>query len=86
MCYGEDLILYASRLVHLIFFFISYIIHNTTQPSQSIEKELLRSDFEGMLGIFRSIPKLVDAERLMALAWTIPLKREEIIKYENKVA
>ena len=37
------------------------------------------------MGIFRSIPKMVDAERLMELAWTIPLKREEIIKFEKQV-
>lgn len=60
----------------LFFFFIAW---------QSIEKELLSSTFEDILLTFRTIPKLVDAERLMELVWTINLKGDEIVKYERQV-
>ena len=60
-------------------------IHLHAYISQYIEKELLDSSFEDILGTFRSIPKLVDAERLMELAWTIPLKRAEIDVLEKQV-
>ena len=50
-----------------------------------MEKEILANKFEEILGIFRSMPKRLDAEKLMELAWTIPLRSDEIIKYEKKV-
>jgi hypothetical protein len=51
---------------------------------KSIERELLDSSFEDILGVFRSIPKLVDAGHLMDSAWLIPLKTAEIEKFEKK--
>lgn len=45
----------------------------------------MSSTFEDILLTFRTIPKLVDAERLMELVWTINLKGDEIVKYERQV-
>jgi Rab-GTPase-TBC domain len=72
-------ILFFTVSFFFFFFFLFFI------ASQSIEKELLSSTFEDILLTFRTIPKLVDAERLMELVWTINLKGDEIVKYERQV-
>eukprot|EP00596_Hydrurales_sp_CCMP1899_P004088 CAMPEP_0119051398 /NCGR_PEP_ID=MMETSP1177-20130426/73027_1 /TAXON_ID=2985 /ORGANISM="Ochromonas sp, Strain CCMP1899" /LENGTH=463 /DNA_ID=CAMNT_0007030585 /DNA_START=128 /DNA_END=1519 /DNA_ORIENTATION=+ len=51
---------------------------------KSIEKELLSNEFEDIMGIFRKIPELVDAERLMGIAFSIPLKSSEIEHLDKK--
>ena len=68
---------YCHLHLHLHLSFIQHL--------KFMEKEILANKFEEILGIFRSMPKRLDAEKLMELAWTIPLRSDEIIKYEKKV-
>ena len=51
---------------------------------KSIEPQLLAADFEKMMGLFRSLPKLVDADAVMQVAFAIPLKRAHILAAEQK--
>ena len=42
------------------------------------ERDLLDSDFDGIMEVFKQMPVSVDVERLMAVVWEIPLKRHVI--------
>lgn len=51
---------------------------------KNIEKELMESDFEGIMRLVRRIPELTDASTVMELAWAIPVRRREIERFRNE--
>ena len=53
---------------------------------QSIEKQLLTADFEDIMGLISAIQENVDAEDLMTLAWTLPVRRKDIQRHEKAYA
>ena len=51
---------------------------------KSIEPQLLEADFEGMMALFRNLPKTIDADKVMDVAFALPLKRAHIAAAERQ--
>jgi len=46
----------------------------------------LKAEFEDIMTIINTIPEHIDADLLMDLAWSLPLKTEHIVKHERSYA
>jgi hypothetical protein len=46
----------------------------------------LKAEFEDIMTIINTIPEHIDADLLMDLAWSLPLKTEHIVKNERSYA
>ena len=46
-----------------------------------IEEEALQTDFEQIMNLIRTIPQVIDVERALDAAWSIPLHRSKIDEF-----
>ena len=51
---------------------------------KSMETQLLEADFEASMALFRNLPKIVDADKVMDMAFALPLKRAHIAAAERQ--
>jgi hypothetical protein len=51
---------------------------------KSVEKEILNESFENIMATLRALPSKVDANSVIELAFTIPLKWKDIEMAEEK--
>ena len=53
---------------------------------QTVEPALLKAEFEDIMSIINAIPEAIDPEDIMALSWSLPLRRSDIVKHEKSYA
>jgi hypothetical protein len=51
---------------------------------KNVESSLMSADFEGIMDVLRRIPELTDAETVMDLAYSIPVRRADIVVFATE--